>query len=68
MNKVIAETKELMLKHWIEENEVSNNYPLSQLVYEQLQRKLQATFGLRASNLIFDGLILEIINEKDKLT
>ena len=60
---MIEEIKSLMIKHWQE----SENYPFSELVYNQIHKKLFATFDERIGNLLFDGLVLEIINEKDQI-
>ena len=64
--KLIDEIKALIQQHWQDE-EHYNDAPLSKLVYEQIEKKLSASFGERLSTLILDGLIMEIIVEKERV-
>ena len=63
MIEVIDEVKKLMIQHWQE----TEDYPFTELVYEQLHKKLCSAFDERVGNLLFDALVLEIINEKDRI-
>jgi len=63
--KLIDEIKALIQQHW--QDEEHYNAPLSKLVYEQIERKLSASFGERISTLLLDGLIMEIIVDKERV-
>jgi len=62
---MIDEVKKLMIQHW--RNEEEHIFPFTELVHEQIHKKLYCLFDKRVADLLFDALVLEIINEKDRI-